>query len=115
MPLFNPPLPKFGNKKCSHCGQPVKWTLFWFGDFAWRNSPWVKWSCPKCQSILGWNLGRAVMWYGLLLAVLLPSIVLGAISLPYWWLGWATWCVGTYWWLYSVVVRRPAEGSAAAS
>jgi hypothetical protein len=117
MAWFNPPLYKPGNKKCPNCGQRVSWTLFWFGDLKWGNAVWTKWPCRRCQSVLGWDLGRRaiiVVPIGALVAV----TIAGATGT---WPGWAKilliagWLVLAlvwWWWFDSVVVRRPARAEA---
>ena len=116
MPLFNPPLYKRANRQCPNCGHPGKW---W--DSPLMKVPWSEWNCPKCGFVLGIDLGRRALQA---IAVGLPItlvLMLGDVHRwPGWaeisfFAGWGAWVLFALWWFDSVVVRRPAEGSAAAS
>jgi len=107
MAWFNPALYKFGNKKCPTCGNPVGWKRLWFGDFVW-----TEWRCPKCQSALGWDLGRRGMLAILIGGVLAVVYTFGDLhKLPNWavFLGLIIFFLCAWWWLESVVLRRPAQ------
>ena len=106
MALFNPPLPRFGNKKCPNCGHPVGWKRDWFGI-----SP--EWLCPQCRSLLGRDRGRRLIAY---LPTFIPLVVI-SVNIFIWpvWavvsvsIGWFALVVFSFWWLESVVVRCPPQ------
>ena len=105
MAWFNPPLYKFGNKKCPTCGNPVKWKRLFF------TSVWAEWRCPKCQSALGRDLGRRVVGVILIGIVLAVATTFGNLLEPLWTviLGSVIFLICAGWWLDSVVLDRPAQ------
>ena len=40
-------------RDCPVCGEPVPWTRYWL-----RAGVWVKWTCPKCGSLLTFDRRR---------------------------------------------------------
>ena len=80
----------------------------------WGVTPIWEWPCPKCRSILGFDIGRrAILSIPLVILIILivfwdkplwPAWAVIAFSI-----GWAALYMLVRWWFDSVVVRRPSQ------
>lgn len=110
MAWFNPPLYKLGNKNCPNCGHPSGWWDWGLGSWAWS-----KWNCPKCQSVLGIDLGRRAAQAVVVGVPFALVLILGEVHTWSAWakvsflVGWLIFFVLAGWWFHSWVLRRPAK------